>query len=323
MWQPGGVPTPPDPLRSPTAFTHRVAAAGALAGAVGLGYAAGIEVRWFALRRVTLPVLPAGREELRVLHVSDLHLTPSQHRKQRWVSRLAELEPDLVVDTGDHLSHQRAVPIVLDALGGLLDLPGVFVFGSNDYFAPTARNPVRYLLPDDGQRNTHTPRLPTENLRAGLTERGWVDLSNRRATLTVKGTTFAFAGVDDPHLEYDDLGAVAGPADDSVDVRMGVTHAPYLRVLDQFAADGYETVLAGHTHGGQLCLPFRGALVTNCDLDTERAKGLHRHPAHAPLHAAGASWLHVSAGLGTSPFAPVRFCCRPEATLLTLTSRAA
>jgi predicted MPP superfamily phosphohydrolase len=291
-----------------------------VAGAVGLGYAAGIEVRWFTLRRVTLPVLPPGHDDLRVLHVSDLHLTPSQHRKQRWVSRLAELEPDLVVNTGDNLGHQRAVPVVLDALGGLLDVPGVFVLGSNDYFAPTARNPVRYLLPDDGQRNTHTPRLPTEALRAGLAGRGWVDLSNRRAHLTVKGTTFAFAGVDDPHLQYDDLGAVAGPADDSVDVRMGVTHAPYLRVLDQFAADGYETVLAGHTHGGQLCLPFLGALVTNCDLDTRRAKGLHRHPAHAPVGAAGASWLHVSAGLGTSPFAPVRFCCRPEATLITLTS---
>ncbi len=316
------MPNPPDQPRSPLALAGRVAAAGALAGAAALGYAAGVEVRWFALRRATLPVLPAGHQDLRVLHVSDLHLTPSQHRKQRWVRQLAALEPDLVVDTGDNLGHQRGVPVVLDALGDLLDVPGVFVLGSNDYFAPTARNPARYLMPDDGQRNTHTPRLPTEALRAGLADRGWVDLSNRRASLTVKGTTFAFAGVDDPHLHYDDLGAVAGPADESADVRMGVTHAPYLRVLDQFAADGYQAVLAGHTHGGQLCLPFRGALVTNCDLDTGRAKGLHRHPADAPTDAAGASWLHVSAGLGTSPFAPVRFCCRPEATLLTLTSRA-
>ena len=293
----------------------------ALAGGAALGYSAGLEVRWFALRRVTVPVLPAGHRPVRVLHLSDLHLTPGQHRKSRWVRRLAELEPDLVVDTGDNLGHQRAVPSVLDALGDLLDVPGVFVLGSNDYFAPSPRNPVRYLLPDDGQRNTHTPRLPTEELRAGLRERGWVDLSNRRATVTVKDTSFAFAGVDDPHLQYDDLEAVAGPAERSADVRMGVTHAPYLRVLDQFAADGYESVLAGHTHGGQLCLPFLGALVTNCDLDTARAKGLHRHPAYAPVGAPGSSWLHVSAGLGTSPFAPVRFCCRPEATLLTLTAR--
>jgi predicted MPP superfamily phosphohydrolase len=314
------VPTPPEPTpRSGLGIAARVGGLAALGAAAGLGYAAGVEVRWFTLRRVTVPVLPPGREAVRVLHVSDLHLTPSQHRKQAWVRRLGGLQPDLVVNTGDNLAHQRAVPVVLEAFGDLLDMPGVFVLGSNDYFAPALRNPVRYLLPDDGQRNTHTPRLPADDLRAGFRRRGWVDLTNRRASLTVKGTTFAFAGVDDPHLGYDDLDAVAGPADDSADVRMGVTHAPYLRVLDQFAADGYETVLAGHTHGGQLCLPLYGALVTNCDLETARAKGLHRHPADAPIGSPGSSWLHVSAGVGTSPFAQVRLCCRPEATLLTLT----
>jgi predicted MPP superfamily phosphohydrolase len=275
----------------------------------GIGYSAGIEVRWFALRRATVPVLPPGRAPLRVLHLSDLHLTPGQRRKQEWVRRLADLEPDLVVNTGDNLAHVESVPSVLEAYDGLLDAPGVFVFGSNDYFAPSLRNPARYLLPDDGRRNTHTAKLPFGELRAAFEDRGWVDLTNRRQAMTVNGTSFAFAGVDDPHLEYDDLAAVAGPADQAADVRMGVTHAPYLRVLDQFAGDGYDAVLAGHTHGGQLCLPFGRALVTNCDLDTRRASGLHRHRS---------AWLHVSAGLGTSPYAPVRFCCRPEATLLTL-----
>jgi predicted MPP superfamily phosphohydrolase len=74
-------------------------------------------------------------------------------------------------------------------------------------------------------------------------------------------------------------------------------------------ADGVALVLAGHTHGGQLCIPGVGALVTNCDLPRRQAKGV-------------SSWegvpLHVSAGLGCSPYAPVRFACRPEASLLTL-----
>ena len=302
------------------AAASRVVGAAALAGAAVVAWSAGVEVRWFTLRRCTAPVLPAGHQPLRVLHVSDLHLTPGQARKRRWVQALAELEPDLVVNTGDNLAHQRSVPFVLEAYGALLDVPGVFVFGSNDYFAPTLRNPARYLLPDDGQRNTHTPRLPYDDLRAAFTGRGWRDLSNRRDSLTVKGTTISFAGVDDPHLEYDDLAAVAGPADGAADLRMGVTHAPYLRVLDQFVHDGYDAVLAGHTHGGQLRVPFRGALVTNCDLDTARASGLHRHPADSRPGDPGSAWLHVSAGLGTSPYAPVRFCCRPEATLLTLTA---
>jgi predicted MPP superfamily phosphohydrolase len=293
----------------------------ALTGAAGLAYAAGVEVRWFALRHAEVPVLPPGHRSLRVLHLSDLHLTPGQHRKQAWVRGLAALEPDLVVTTGDNLAHMEAVDPVLEAYGDLLDVPGVFVFGSNDYFAPTSRNPVRYLLPDDGRRVTHTPPLPWRELREELERHGWTDLTNRRTTLTVRGTTIAFAGVDDPHLEYDDLAAVAGPADADADVRIGVAHAPYLRVLDRMAADGYDVILAGHTHGGQLCLPGKGALVTNCDLEPARAKGLHRHPADASPDTPGSAWLHVSAGLGTSPYAPVRFCCRPEATLLTLTPR--
>jgi predicted MPP superfamily phosphohydrolase len=293
---------------------------GALAGLAGITYASAVELRWFALRTADVPVLPPGSEPIRVLHFSDLHMRPRQARKQRWVRDLARLEPDLVICTGDSLGHMQAVPVVLDALRPLLDVPGVFVFGSNDYFAPGLRNPVRYLLPDDGKRNTHTPKLPWRDLRDAFLSHGWLDLDNRRDSLKVRGTRFAFAGVDDPHLGYDDLGAVAGVADASADVRVGVTHAPYLRVLHQFARDGYDAIFAGHTHGGQLCLPFKGALVTNCDLDTARAKGLHRHPTDAPPGAPDAAWLHVSAGLGTSPFAPVRFCCRPEATLLTLTA---
>ena len=303
---------PSHPLRRAVGLT-------ALAGAAGLAYSAGVEVRWFTLRAAQLPVLPAGHEPLKILHLSDLHLRPSQGRKRAWVRDLAALEPDLVVNTGDNLAHMDAVPAVLDALGDLLDVPGVFVFGSNDYFAPTTRNPVRYLMPDDGRRHIKSPPLPWRELRYGLEARGWLDLTNPRAEMKVGGTSFAFAGVDDPHLGYDDLEAVAGPADPDADVRVAVAHAPYLRVLDQFAADGYDAIFAGHTHGGQLCLPGKGALVTNCDLDTGRAKGLHRHPADAPAGTPGSSWLHVSAGLGTSPFAPVRFCCRPEATLLTLT----
>ena len=298
-----------------------LAGIGAAVAAAGVAYASLVELRWFALRTAEVPVLPPGHRPLKVLHLSDLHLTPSQHRKHEWVRRLAELEPDLVVDTGDNIAHQRAVPSLLDALGGLLDVPGVFVFGSNDYFAPTTRNPVRYLLPDDGRRATHTPPLPWRDLRDAFLDRGWTDLTNRRTSLTVRDTTFAFAGVDDPHLEYDDLASVAGPADPAADVRVGVAHAPYLRVLDQLAGDGYDAILAGHTHGGQLCLPGKGALVTNCDLEPARAKGLHRHPADASPDTPGSAWLHVSAGLGTSPYAPVRFCCRPEATLLTFTAR--
>jgi predicted MPP superfamily phosphohydrolase len=295
----------------------RLLGAGTLAGAGLTAYAAW-EARAFTLRRVEVPVLPAGQRPLTVLHLSDIHMTPRQTKKQEWLRGLAALRPDLVVDTGDNLAHRDAVPVVRDSLGALLDLPGVFVHGSNDYYEPTLRNPLLYLLPDDGTRHTDVPQLPWPELSRTLSGAGWLDLTNRRERLTVGETTFAFAGVDDPHLGYDRLDEIAGPADADADLRLGITHAPYLRVLDQYAADGYDAVLAGHTHGGQVCLPGGRALTTNCDLEPERAKGLHRHPAASMPGDPGSSWLHVSAGVGTSPWTQIRVACRPEATLLRL-----
>ncbi|MCW2852651.1 MAG: metallophosphoesterase [Nocardioides sp.] len=299
----------------------RLLGAGALAG-VGLTSYAAWEARAYTVRRFELPVLPSGQRPLKVLHLSDIHMAPDQTRKQEWLRGLAALEPDLVVDTGDNLAHRDSVPVVRDALGALLDVPGVFVHGSNDYFEPTFRNPLRYLLPDTGTRHTDVAQLPWPLLTETLTGAGWRDLTNRKDTVTVGETTFAFAGVDDPHLGYDRLDLVAGPADPTADVRLGVAHAPYLRVLDQYAADGYDAVLAGHTHGGQVCLPGGRALTTNCDLEPARARGLHRHPADSRPGDPGSAWLHVCAGLGTSPYARIRVACRPEASLLTLLPRA-
>jgi predicted MPP superfamily phosphohydrolase len=300
---------------------RRTLGAGLVAGTALATYGAW-EARQYTLRHVTVPLLPADHRPLRVLHLSDIHMAPDQRAKQEWLRGLADLEPDLVIDTGDNLAHQRSVPVVLDALGGLLDRPGISVFGSNDYFSPGWRNPARYLLPDTGHRNTHTPQLPWRALRRGLVDAGWVHLSNELGSIKVGDTTFALAGVDDPHLHYDDLEAVGGPADPTADVRLAITHAPYLRVLDRFAAAGYDAVIAGHTHGGQVCLPGYGAITTNCDIESARAKGLHRHPADSQPGDPGSAWLHVSAGLGTNPYVRLRVACRPEATLLTLVPKA-
>ncbi|MCA0306413.1 MAG: metallophosphoesterase family protein [Actinobacteria bacterium] len=291
--------------------TGRLALAGA--ACVAYGFA---EARAFRVRRVSVPVLPAGSEKLRVLHVSDIHLTRGQHAKHRFVSALAGLEPDLVVNTGDNIAHANALEPLLRAYGRLLDVPGVFVFGSNDYTAPKFTNPLSYLarstshhgLPEDREH------LPTQELRAALASGAWQDINEQRATIEVRGVRLEFRGTDDPHLHHDDYAKVAGRPAKGTDLAIGVTHAPYARVLDAMAVDGLPLLLAGHTHGGQVCLPWWGALTTNCDLPPAQAKGLSRY--HAGDHT---SWLHVSAGVGTSPFAPYRFACPPEVTLLTLT----
>ena len=288
----------------------------AAAGAAGIGYAALVERNWFALRRYDVPVLPADASPVRVLHISDAHLTPGRRRLQSWIRALDELDPHLVVNTGDSIAHPEAVRYFLEALGPLLSRPGVFVLGSNDIHSPRPKNPARYLWrTSHGEHTRHVPDLPWEKLCEGMTDAGWLDLNNRCGKVSAGGLDIALAGVHDSHMGRDRYQDVAGPADPAAAVRIGVLHSPEPRVLDLFAADGYELLLAGHTHGGQLCLPQLGTLVTNCGIDRERARGLHHHPAD------GSAWLHVSAGLGTSPYAPVRFACRPEATLLTLVPR--
>lgn len=288
----------------------------ALAGAACVAYGTFIEARAFRVRRVNVPVLPPGAPKLRVLHVSDVHLTARQGAKLRFLSSLAGLEPDLVVNTGDNIAHADALEPLLGAFGRLLDVPGVFVFGSNDYSGPRPTNPLGYLARSTSRDGVPDEReqLPTEALRSGLASGGWRDLTGHRASLEIEGVHLEFRGTDDAHLHRDDYAAVSGKPARDADLAIGVTHAPYSRVLDPMTMDGLPLLFAGHTHGGQVCVPGWGALTTNCDLPPAQAKGLSRY--HAGDHTA---WLHVSAGVGTSPYAPYRFACPPEVTLLTLT----
>lgn len=277
------------------------------AGAAAVAYGALIERNAFVLRRVEVPVLAPGSMSLRVLHLSDIHLRPDQRRKQRWIAALADLQPDFVINTGDNLGSEYGVPATLAMFDAFAGIPGVFVLGSNDYYGPKPKNPLKYFFPKH-KRVVGNPN-PWRDLVAGLSDLGWIDLTNRRTTLEIRGRTIAFAGVDDPHLGHDDRKLPGQAADTGADLRVALVHAPEPRVLDAYAASGYQLIAAGHTHGGQLRVPFYGALVTNCGIDRPRARGLHRYQD---------AWLNVSAGLGTSPYAPVRFACRPEATLLTL-----
>jgi predicted MPP superfamily phosphohydrolase len=297
--------------------THRVLlglTGVAAVGAAGIGYSVVEATRLFRLRRVEVPVLAPGAAPLRILQISDLHLTPGQRNKAEWVRDLARLSPDLVVNCGDNLAALDAVPSTLRALEPLFAYPGLFVLGSNDYFAPRPKNPARYLFP--GKKRPPGQPLPWQGLAAAMRDAGWHDLTNRTALVKVGPRLVDARGVDDPHLDLDRADLVSGPFDPAADLHLAVTHSPEPRVLDAFVADGAQLVLAGHTHGGQLRVPFYGALVTNSGLDTGRARGLSEWCSRGRC-----AHLHVSAGLGTSPYTPVRFACPPEATLLTLTPR--
>ena len=293
-------------------------------GAVGLGAAVwgiGIERYLFTVRAASAAALPPGSAPLRVLHISDAHMAPWQHRKQQWLASLAELEPDLIINTGDNLGHRDGIDGIRRAFAPFAGIPGVFVHGSNDVTAPTPRNPLKYFA-GPPKKHSDKPLLDTAGLDRYLTDAlGWHDLNNTAARVQVGTRTIDTFGVNDAHRNWDDLDALPAAiaalgGRDADTPLLGVTHAPYQRVLNTFTHLGADAIFAGHTHGGQVCVPFYGAVVANCDIPVKQAKGL-------------STWsygdrevpLNVSAGCGHSIYAPVRFACRPEATLLTLTAR--
>lgn len=305
------------------------------AGLAGLGYAHW-ESKHPVLRRYTIEVAPRpGFNGLRVLHVSDLHMYPGQDFIAKFIAEVERNEDfDLVVSTGDNLGDKDGIDPLLAAYRPLLAYPGAFVLGSNDYYSPQTKGLLKYLEPDRHINATrhhreNQPDLPWLRLVDSFIAAGWLDMSNRRDNLSVPTPggeqILSLAGVDDPHIQRDRFPADAelnsvetSPAEPAVTqearpLRLGLTHAPYLRVLDEFCTDETDVVFAGHTHGGQVRIPGYGSVVTNCDLPRGASRGISQWNSPGSDHV---TQLEVSAGLGTSPFAPIRFACQPEASLV-------
>ena len=300
----------------------------AAAGVAAFAWGSLVERNRFTVRHEIVPVLEPGARALTVLHLSDLHMAPWQTGKQDFIRSLARYEPDLVIDTGDNLGHLEGNSGVERALSPFAGVPGVYVHGSNDYYAPAFKNPLRYFVTLEDVKG-RTRDLDTAGLERFFDEQlGWLNLNNTARAIEVRGTRIELFGTNDAHRNWDRLDLLPGAIEavrenvgwsastrDEV-LSIGVTHAPYRRVLDDFVNQGAAIVFAGHTHGGQVRIPGLPALVTNCDIPNDQAQGLSRW--HSGTHDAH---LNVSAGIGTSIYAPVRFACPPEAVVLTLVAR--
>lgn len=295
--------------------------------AVGaLAWGALVERGNYRLRVEQVPILDSGSEPIRILHLSDLHLAPWHKNAISWLRALADNPPDLIVGTGDFFGHRDALPAIRQALMPLQGIPGVVVHGSNDKVAPRPVNPFGYLFSPSSLEHSGES-LDFDGLREFYTQTlGWHDIDNGSVTLTVKGSALEFVGLGDAHADEDETDTMPQWLEAAREERpssnarahrsittIGVSHAPYRRVLDALVTHGAELIFAGHTHGGQVCIPGVGALTTNCDLPTSQARGLSIWH-----HASRASYLNVSAGIGTNIYAPVRFACPPEAVLVTL-----
>ncbi len=242
-----------------------------------------------------------------MLQIGDIHLAPWQKNKMRFLESLGKQEVDLVVNTGDNLGHKNAIEPLLQALAPLLEKPGVFVHGSNDYYAPVAKNPFGYIF--HASEKPNSARLQTEQLTEGFEKAGWVNLNNRFKEIDVIGHRIRFLGIDDYHIGNSKFELLVSSEKFSI----ALTHAPYLEAIQKLTGLGANLIFAGHTHGGQVRLPFIGALTTNSDLPAKFARGVSGWEFEGK-----SSILSVVAGLGNSIFAPVRFFCRPEVRLVTL-----
>jgi hypothetical protein len=293
------------------------------AGVVGVGYASLVERNLFVLRRHTVPVLAPGSRSLRVLHLTDLHLMPTQERKIAWIQALAEVEPDLVVNTGDNIAHPESIGPLLRAFEPLLGVPGVFVLGSNDYFAPRLKNPALYLTREHRRGSGRSRRLPTDRLVAGVRVRR-VDGADQPADAADRGRRRSRArrgrrsapGLRPVCRGGRSCGAGCR-ADDGRDPRPLSAGA---------RRDDGRRGRVGHRrpHARRPAVPARlgrpgDQLRPGHPPRQGRLPVVARRGGRPPRRRReGAAYLEVSAGLGTSPMAPVRFACRPEASLLTL-----
>jgi predicted MPP superfamily phosphohydrolase len=275
------------------------------AGALCVLYGVFIERRWFRLMRYRLNILPAGTDPLTILHLSDLHYLPRDKKMASFIASIPQA--DVTVITGDLLGGPEAVESVVETLKPARGRYGsYFVLGSNDYYTPKPLNYFRYF------KRKHGLRLGTRgrasDLITQMTGAGWTALVNQRVGAQWNGSKAEVVGIDDPHIHRDDLRSA--PRHKPEVFGLGIVHSP--DAAPELAALGYDLVVAGHTHGGQVRMPVVGALVNNSVLPVSFSRGLYR---------IGGSYLHISAGLGSSKYAPFRFWCRPEATMLELGQR--
>lgn len=307
------------PGRSPVVKALTFAAA---AAAAGTGYML-FEAQWLRLRRMTLPVpgLPASMEGLKLLHLSDLHAGapgPGRLAISKLVEASRRAQPDIVLFTGDMTDKQKDVRPYLGLLAKIEARHGKFaVLGNHDHGQRKTvfQDLMRRLTGQTGgggraqvvyENVEHTVNLNRRLLaKAGIrlleNECRLVSLDGRRGSVQV-------CGIDDLQYGYADLEGMMARVDRAAPLRILLSHSP--NAADCISGDEFQLLLAGHTHGGQICVPKPGGKILLSTSGAGYAVGVYRLPKLT---------MHVSPGVGTT-LLPFRFLSRPEATLLTLTA---
>jgi len=275
---------------------------GAAAGAA-IAYSFYVEPRRFSLRQHTIHLewLPAALHGLRLLHISDIHLHAGERDKIAMLRRLQAVDADLVVITGDFTDFDEDIDLCVASLAGLRGRYGTFaVLGNHDIC--TYHGSRLHFWREEKHNFSFRPGV--SYLVRSLREAGIDLLRNESRRLPMCDQPLWIVGVDDPHQSFDDLPRALKGVPAGAPVIL-LAHSP--EVLAHVNGSRPDLVLAGHTHGGQIVLPFVGALVTRSSIPLEKPSGLFHRDATV---------VHISPGLGGS--IKIRFNRPPEAQLLVL-----
>lgn len=287
-----------------------------LATLIILGLAAGVwavcvERKLLGVRRLSLPCEDLRLPPLKILHVTDTHFQGRDEWLLRFFRRLAAEETfDLVLLTGDVIDNARGLDSAAE-LAALFTprIGGFAVLGGHDYIEfGMVRSYLRLIV-----RSRLPQPLPggtAEELTRRLEAGGMTVLRDSHVQVDAPdGTPFALVGLRDACVfELDVAGAWRDiPADMPV---MVIAHSP--DALAGVSARNASLAFFGHTHGGQVRLPWLGAVITHTKLGRRFARGLFR---------CGETVFSVSSGAGTCRWMPARFLCRPEVTVATLEPR--
>jgi predicted MPP superfamily phosphohydrolase len=281
----------------------------------------------------------ANKNKLTILHISDIHLWPKQSKKLKFIKKLnkqinSEKNIDLIISTGDNISSDQAITPLITALAqaGFDKIPGVFVFGSNDYYQPRMSNPLQYFFGPSSRKKNYTKKQKLDNarLKKGLEFLGWQFVEKKQIDMKINNINLSIAGGPDYHLpknrqfynsNYSNTNdshhnysrnnySLKGNKSNSSKLNhlsLAVTHAPYLESLNYFLTKNVDYIFSGHTHGGQIALPKFGAFLTNSDLPRKYSKGVFKVKN---------SYICISEGLGTAAFFPFRFFCPPAISII-------
>ena len=262
--------------------------------------------RWgFRLQPLRIPC-PRLARPLRILQLSDTHLLVKDRAKQRFIQRLTDDEWDFVFHTGDICEEAAAEPLFPALLSRSPRYGAYAVLGNHDHLRLTRREQLIEMI--TRQHLVLPDRLSDGRDSQARLEAGgrWRVLMNEAVTHEIDGQQIVIAGVDDPFTHHGDLQQTMRHVK-KADVLIGLVHVP--TDLASFSQRGFDVVLCGHTHGGQIRLPFVGAMMTQCDLPRRHARGLHQ---------VGRTMVHVSQGMGAGTLLRMRMLCPPTAYAILL-----